>query len=114
MRYPVREDASPRARRQSDATLHLTDRRRPDVAVQTLHPIPEIRPGSRYRATDPTSPIATSELVIDRLVRDDLGMLHVVLLDLEGREISLFAEQFEAAVASGFLAPALEPARAYA
>lgn len=84
------------------------------MAIQTLHPIPTIQPGTHYRATDPTSPIATSELVVDRLVRDDLGMLHIVLMDLDGREISLFAEQFEAAVATGFLAPALEPARSYA
>lgn len=84
------------------------------MAVPTLHPVPEIHPGMRYRATDPTSPLATSELVVDRLVRDDLGMLHVVLVDLDGREISLFAEQFEAAVAAGFLKAALEPVRAYA
>ena len=84
------------------------------MAVQTLHSIPEIRAGQRYRAADATSPIAASELVVDRLVRDDLGMLHVVLLDLEGREISLFVEQFEAAVAAGFLAADREPVRAYA
>ncbi len=71
-------------------------------------------PGQRFRATDPASPLSTSELVIDRLVRDHLGMLHVVLLDLELREISLFAEQFEAAVASGYLAPIAEPIRALA
>lgn len=84
------------------------------MAVSTLHPVPDIRPGKRFRATDPTSPIATTELVVDRLVRDDLGMLHIVLIDLDGREISLFAEQFEAAVAAGFLNAALEPVRAYA
>lgn len=84
------------------------------MAVQTLHAIPTIQPGTRYRAADPTSPIATSELVVDRLVRDELGMLHIVLADLDGREISLFAEQFEAAVAAGFLAPMLDPVRSYA
>lgn len=84
------------------------------MAVQTLYPIPTIRPGTRFRATDPTSPIATSELVVDRLVRDDFGMLHIVLVDLDGREISLFAEQFEAAVAGGFLDPTLDPVRSYA
>jgi hypothetical protein len=94
--------------------LHHTDRRRPDVAVQTLHSIPETRIGQRYRATDPSSPIATSELIVDRLVRDDVGLLHIVLVDLGGREISLFAEQFEAAVAAGFLVADHEPARASA
>lgn len=79
------------------------------MAVQTLHPTLDTRPGTRYRAIDLTAPIATSELVVDRLVRDDAGMLHIVLLDLDGREVSLFAEQLEAAVAAGFLAPDVEP-----
>jgi hypothetical protein len=70
--------------------------------------------GQRFRATDPTAPLQTSELVIERLVRDELNMLHVVLLDLDGREISLFAEQFEAALASGYLAPETAPVRAFA
>lgn len=84
------------------------------MAVQRLHSIPATRIGQRYRATDPNSPIATSELIVDRLVRDDVGLLHIVLVDLGGREISLFAEQFEAAVAAGFLVAALEPVHAYA
>ena len=84
------------------------------MAVQTLHTMFDIQPGQRFRATDPTSPLSTSELVVDRLVRDDLGMRHVVLLDLGGREISLFAEQFEAAVSAGFLAADAAPIRAYA
>jgi hypothetical protein len=84
------------------------------MATTTLHPTTPMQPGQRYRATDPGSPLSTTELVIDRVVRDELGMLHVVLLDLEAREISLFAEQFEAAVASGWLAPEEAPARAFA
>lgn len=84
------------------------------MALQTLHPIFDVRPGQRYRATDPTSPLSATELVVDRLVRDDLGMRHVVLLDLDGREISLFTEQFEAAVAAGFLTAEVAPVRAYA
>jgi hypothetical protein len=47
-------------------------------------------------------------------VRDEFGMLHIVLLDLQGREISLFAEQFEAAVDAGFLMEDEQPVRAYA
>ncbi len=73
------------------------------MTVPSLRSIFDIQPGQLYRATDPRSPLSTSEMVVDRLVRDDLGMLHVVLLDLDGREVSLFAEQFEAAVASGYL-----------
>ena len=79
-----------------------------------LHSTVSMTPGTRFRSIDPSAPAATAELVIDRTVRDDLGMLHVVLADLEGREISLFAEQFEAAVNSGMLAVTDEPARAYA
>lgn len=82
--------------------------------LQTLQPTVDVQPGQRYRGTDPTSPLSTSELVVDRLVRDELGMLHVVLLDLDGREISLFAEQFEAAVVAGYLVADDLPVRAWA
>jgi hypothetical protein len=84
------------------------------VAVQILHPTVDVQPGQRYRGTDPTSPLPTSELVVDRLVRDELGMLHIVLLDLDRREISLFAEQFEAAVAAGYLVAGDLPVRTWA
>ena len=84
------------------------------MTIQTLQSTVMIEPGTRYRATEFGSPLATSELVVDRLIRDEMGMLHVVLRDLESREISLFAEQFEAAVASGFLATIDVEARAYA
>jgi hypothetical protein len=74
----------------------------------------DAQPGQRFRATDTSSPLSTSEMMIDRLVRDELGMLHIVLLDLDGREISLFAEQFEAAIAAGYLVADSAPIRAYA
>lgn len=60
-------------------------------------------PGTRYIATDMHTPLMARELLVDRLVRDDLGMLHIVMLDLEGREVSVFAEQLEAAIAAGLL-----------
>jgi len=84
------------------------------MAVSSLTSFVDPHPGQRFRATDPTSPLATSELVVDRVVRDALGMLHIVLLDLDRREISLFLEQFEAAVMAGQLAPDREPVRAFA
>lgn len=62
-----------------------------------------IQPGQRYLATDPHTPLASRELVVDRLVRDELGMLHIIMLDLDGREISTFAEQVEAAIDVGLL-----------
>lgn len=73
------------------------------MSIQTLQSRTTIEPGQRYRSADFGLPLATSELVIDRLVHDELGMLHVVLRDLESREISLFVEQFETAIESGFL-----------
>jgi len=84
------------------------------MATPTLQATVSIKPGMRYLASDPTAPISTSELVVDRMVRDDLGMLHIVLLDLDAREISLYAEQFEAALDSGYLVPASETERAFA
>lgn len=75
------------------------------MALQTIVPDTSISAGQRFSTSHPGVHVADSELIVDRCVRDDLGMLHVILLDLEGREISLFAEQFEAAVDGGQLAP---------
>lgn len=84
------------------------------MTTPTIKATVPMQPGARYRAFDPTSPIASSEFVVNHTVRDELGMLHVVLTDLAGRDISLFAEQFEAAVASGMLVAVTEATRAYA
>lgn len=82
--------------------------------IPTLKATTSVHSGTRYRATDPATPLSTTELVVDRTVRDGFGMLHVVLLDLQNREISLFAEQFEAALDAGFLVEDAQPAMAYA
>ncbi|MDQ4044955.1 MAG: hypothetical protein M3173_05850 [Chloroflexota bacterium] len=84
------------------------------MTIPPLHMTASIQPGTRYHAVDLRAPLPGTELVVDRTVRDDLGMLHVVLTDLSCREISLFAEQFEAAIASGMLAPVTDPSRAFA
>lgn len=73
------------------------------TAIHTLQTDCTIQPGQRFAVTDIHTPLATSELVVDRVVRDGLGMLHVVLRDLDGREISTFAEQVEAAINAGLL-----------
>lgn len=70
------------------------------LATQTQY---TIQPGQRYLAMDPTTPLASRELVVERLLRDALGLLHIVMLDLDGREISAFAEQVEAAIDAGLL-----------
>lgn len=74
----------------------------------------DIQPGTRYIATDTHAPLMSRELLVDRLVRDDLGMLHIVMLDLEGCEVSIFAEQVEAAIAAGHLVAIEEAVRASA
>jgi hypothetical protein len=112
--HTVREPTDAAAKAVSDAMMHHIHRRRITLVVSALHSTIDVQPGQRYRATDPGTPLATSELVIDRLVRDALGMLHVVLLDLDGREISLFADQFEAAVVTGYLVADDAPVRVYA
>jgi hypothetical protein len=72
--------------------------------MYTIQSNSPIQSGQRYLAMDPHTPLAARELVVDRLVRDALGMLHVVMIDLEGREISTFAEQVELAIDVGLLA----------
>ncbi|MDQ3654974.1 MAG: hypothetical protein M3457_07840 [Chloroflexota bacterium] len=66
-----------------------------------------LSPGQRFQSTD----ILTSELTVARLVIDRLGMLHVTLRAEDGREISAFAEQVEAAITEGQLTPVPASAR---
>lgn len=82
--------------------------------MRTIQTDCTIQPGQRYAAADTYTPLAARELIVDRLVRDDLGMLHIVLEDLEGREISLFAEQMEAAIDAGMLVAVEDVAHASA
>lgn len=64
-----------------------------------------LSPGQRFHASDQAAALGSHELTVARLVRDRLGMLHVTLRTAEGREISAFAEQVEAAIAEGMLRP---------
>lgn len=70
------------------------------------HPHPQafttfLFPGQRFRSEDNL----VSDLTVARLVRDRLGLMHVTLRSDDGRELSAFVEQVEAAVASGHLTP---------
>lgn len=67
-----------------------------------------LTPGQQLASPDVAGNGTTGLLVITRLVRDRLGLLHVTLHDDRGREISAFAEQVEAAIAEGHLVPAGE------
>jgi hypothetical protein len=64
-----------------------------------------LSPGQRFVASDLTSSFGTSEVTIARLVRDRLGLMHVTLRTDDGRAISAFVEQIEAAIAAGNLRP---------
>lgn len=64
-----------------------------------------LSPGQRFQSADVFTGGDNAELVVSRLVRDPLGLLHVVLRAQDGREISAYVEQVEAAIAEGHLAP---------
>ncbi len=64
-----------------------------------------LSPGQRFQSSDIFAGRNDAELVVSRLVRDPLGLLHVVLRAPDGREISAYAQQVEAAIAEGHLAP---------
>lgn len=74
--------------------MAVTMRRRMDVKTY-------LSPGQRFQSADSLTP----ELTIARLVTDRLGLLHVTLRASDGREVSAFAEQVEAAIADGHLTP---------
>ncbi|HWV24586.1 MAG TPA: hypothetical protein VNZ58_10390 [Thermomicrobiales bacterium] len=61
--------------------------------------------GQRFHAADIFSAGGSQELTVHRLVRDEIGLLHVVLRDDDGREISTFAEQIELTIELGALVP---------
>lgn len=61
-------------------------------------------PGQRFRSSGLFAARDSTELVVSRIVRDTLGLQHVVLRDQDGREISAYTEQVEAAIAEGHLA----------
>lgn len=61
--------------------------------------------GQQFHADDIFSTTGSQELTVTRLVRNDVGLLHVVLRDQDNREISAFAEQIELAITLGNLQP---------
>ncbi len=67
-----------------------------------------LAPGQQLASAEHFGTSITGSLVVTRLVKDRLGLLHVTLRDDRGREISAFAEQVEAAIAEGHLVPAGE------
>jgi len=60
-----------------------------------------LSPGQRFHSAD----LLAAEFTVARLVTDRLGLLHVTLRSADGREVSAFAEQVEAAIAEGQLTP---------
>ena len=74
-------------------------------ASSPLSPATFLAPGQKYWATDLMTSPGTQEVTVVRLVRDSLGLLHATLRTDDGREISAFAEQVEAAIAEGMLRP---------
>jgi hypothetical protein len=63
-----------------------------------------LTPGQQFHSTGQPDALPES-LVVARLVRDRLGLLHVTMRTDSGREISAFAEQVELAVSEGHLVP---------
>lgn len=61
-------------------------------------------PGQRFRSSDDFAARDVTELIVSRIVRDTLGLQHVVLRDQHGREISAYTEQVEVAISEGHLA----------
>ncbi len=67
-----------------------------------------LAPGQQLVSSELIGSRSTGSLIVTRLVKDRLGLLHVTLRDERGRELSAFAEQVEAAITEGHLVPAGE------
>jgi len=63
-----------------------------------------LTPGQQFSATE-YAELGNEPLIVARLVRDRLGMMHVTMRTSSGREISAFVEQIEIAVSEGHLVP---------
>ena len=64
-----------------------------------------LAPGQKFIADDLFSSSGSRDVTVARVVRDELGMMHVVLRDEDSREISAFVEQIELAIEMGILQP---------
>lgn len=64
-----------------------------------------LSPGQKFIADDLFSATGSRDITVARLVRDELGMMHVVLRDADNREISAYVEQIELAIELGNLQP---------
>lgn len=67
-----------------------------------------LSPGQKFLADDLVSSGGSRTITVARLSRDDSGLMHVVLRNDDGREISAFVEQVELAIKLGNLRPAEE------
>lgn len=70
-----------------------------------VQPSTFLSPGQKFIADDLFSSRGSRVLTVARLVRDRMGLAHVVLRDEDGREISAYVEQVELAIELGNLQP---------
>lgn len=64
-----------------------------------------LTPGQKFISDDHIASCGSREVIVSRLVRDDYGMLHVVLRNRDNDEVSAFVEQIELAIELGMLQP---------
>lgn len=73
--------------------------------ITRVRPPTFLSPGQTFHANDVLSSRGSKRVTVTRLVRDDHGLMHAVLRDDDGREISAFVEQVEFAIELGNLRP---------
>lgn len=64
-----------------------------------------LTPGQKFLSNDHIASCGSREVIVSRLVRDEFGMLHVVLRNRDNTEVSAFVEQIELAIELGMLQP---------
>ncbi len=68
-----------------------------------------LAPGQRYAQPGETSWRLDQQVTIARLDQDAFGVPRVTFLVPDGREVTAYASQIEAAIADGALAPIVVP-----
>ena len=64
-----------------------------------------LTPGQKFLSDDHIASCGSREVIVSRVVRDEFGMLHVVLRNRDNVEVSAFVEQIELAIELGMLQP---------
>lgn len=73
--------------------------------MRAISPITALAPGQRFAQPGAGDRFPSQTVTVDRLERDPFGALVVIFRAADGRDLTVYGSQVEAAVADGALTP---------